>query len=48
MKRHASILENDYVLLVAALESCTHASGPEKLLVRNGLLAINALIRQYH
>lgn len=46
VKRHASILENDYVLLVAALESCTHAVGSlRSCSVRNGLLAINALIR---
>lgn len=43
---HANILQNDYVLLVAALESCTHAVGSlRSCSVRNGLLAINSLIR---
>lgn len=46
VKRHVDILENDYVLLVAALESCTHAIGSlRSCSVRNGLVAISSLIR---
>jgi hypothetical protein len=41
---HARLLEDDYVLLVAALESCTHALGSlRSCSVRNGLLAIESV-----